>query len=213
MGETPGNASEFLEQVKGWKRNLRLAQELNVATPHPTLLIGALEKMSSSIIKTSTQMAFRLNSARAQLMGDINPTLGKCHQLCGFGHGRSRRTIHAGTKVNTTVKVKALDGGGQDLQPKGDGKGKGSDKGGRTPPPCKFFGTDDGCKKCQDCTYLHDWSTLDKKGPPRSYTCSSTKHRARDCTVKSLNGAGGHQAGAGDANSSKNNKRRKGENI
>ena len=64
-GKTPGNASEFLEQVRGWKRNLRRAQELNVATPDPTLLIGALDKMSSSIIKTSTQMAFRLNSTRA----------------------------------------------------------------------------------------------------------------------------------------------------
>ena len=73
---------------------------------------------------------------------------------------------------------------------KGDGKGKSSDKPGRT-PACKFFGTDDGCKKGQDCTYQHDWSTLDKKGPPRCWTCSSTKHSKRDCTVRAMATGGG----------------------
>ena len=71
-GKTAGGPSEFVEQVRGWKRNLRRAQELNVTTPDPTLLMGALDKMSSTIIKTSSQMAFRLNSTRAQLMVDIN---------------------------------------------------------------------------------------------------------------------------------------------
>ena len=62
MGKPAGGPSEFVEQVRGWKRNLRRAQELNVTTPDPTLLMGALDKMSSTIIKTSSQMAFRLNS-------------------------------------------------------------------------------------------------------------------------------------------------------
>eukprot|EP00435_Cladocopium_sp_Y103_P030541 s3116_g7.t1 len=74
-GKVPGGNGELVEQVRAWKRNLRRAQELNVATPDPTLLIGALDRMSGAIIKTSSQMAFRLNSARAQLMVDISPTL------------------------------------------------------------------------------------------------------------------------------------------
>ena len=53
-GKTAGGPSEFVEQVRGWKRNLRRAQELNVTTPDPTLLMGALDKMSSTIIKISS---------------------------------------------------------------------------------------------------------------------------------------------------------------
>eukprot|EP00435_Cladocopium_sp_Y103_P005472 s1608_g1.t2 len=196
-GKTPNSASEFLEQVRNWKRNLRRAQELNVATPDPTLLIGALDKMSSAIIKTSTQMAFRLNSTRAQLMVDINPTLASVTNYADAVMAEAEGLLHAGAQVNATVKVKALNNEAVDGPSKGDGKdgkgGKGLEKSGRV--ACKFFGTEDGCKKGQDCTYLHDWSTLDKGGPPRCWTCSSTKHARRDCTVKAINGSGDGKGG------------------
>ena len=189
-GKTAGGPSEFVEQVRGWKRNLRRAQELNVTTPDPTLLMGALDKMSSTIIKTSSQMAFRLNSTRAQLMVDINPTLASVTNYADAIMGEAEGLLHAGVQTQTTAKVKAIDGGVVEAPAKGDGKGKSSDKPGRT-PACKFFGTDDGCKKGQDCTYQHDWSTLDKKGPPRCWTCSSTKHSRRDCTVRAMTTGGG----------------------
>ena len=189
-GKTAGGPSEFVEQVRGWKRNLRRAQELNVTTPDPTLLMGALDKMSSTIIKTSSQIAFRLNSTRAQLMVDINPTLASVTNYADAIMGEAEGLLHAGVQTQTTAKVKAIDGGVVEAPAKGDGKGKSSDKPGRT-PACKFFGTDDGCKKGQDCTYQHDWSTLDKKGPPRCWTCSSTKHSRRDCTVRAMTTGGG----------------------
>lgn len=50
-GKTSSGPAEFVEQVRGWKRNLRRAQELNVATPDPTLLMGALDKMSNTITR------------------------------------------------------------------------------------------------------------------------------------------------------------------
>ena len=60
-GKAPSGIGEFLEQVRSWKRNLTRAQELKVATPDPTLLMGALDRISSTIIKSSNQLAFRLN--------------------------------------------------------------------------------------------------------------------------------------------------------
>ena len=35
---------EALEQLRAWKRYFRRAQELKIATPDATLLVGALEK-------------------------------------------------------------------------------------------------------------------------------------------------------------------------
>eukprot|EP00435_Cladocopium_sp_Y103_P038238 s480_g10.t1 len=198
-GKAPGTAGEVLEQIRGWKRNLRRAQELNVATPDPTLLIGALDKMSASIIKSSTQMAFRLNSTRAQLMVDINPTLGSVTNYADAIMAEAEGLLHAGAQINTTVKVKALDGGPTEPPKKGDGKGKAPEKTGKG-PVCKFFGTEDGCKKGLDCSYVHDWSTLDKS-QMRCWTCSSTKHNRRDCTVKALSGAGGGAEGGSNGGS------------
>ena len=103
---------------------------------------------------------------------------------------------HGGVPVPTTVKVKAMDGAPADGPPKGDGKGKMLEKTGKG-PVCKFFGTDDGCKKGADCTYVHDWSLLDRKGPPRCWNCSSTKHSKRDCTVKALSSSGGSSGDQG----------------
>eukprot|EP00435_Cladocopium_sp_Y103_P065207 s1247_g27.t1 len=194
-GKSPGTAGEVLEQIRGWKRNLRRAQELNVATPDPTLLIGALDKMSGSIIRSSTQLAFRLNSTRAQLMVDINPTLSSVTTYADAIMAEAEGLLHAGTQVNTTVKVKAMDGGAPEPpQKKGDGKGKAPERTGKG-PACKFFGTEDGCKKGQDCSYVHDWSTVDRS-QPRCWTCSSTKDQKRDCTVKAITGPGG-SSGAG----------------
>eukprot|EP00435_Cladocopium_sp_Y103_P044759 s704_g12.t1 len=184
-GKTPSSPGEFLEQVRGWKRNLRRAQELNVATPDPTLLMGALDKMSSTILKSSAQMAFRLNSTRAQLMVDINPTLSSVTNYADAVMAEAEGLLHAGAQVQAAVKVKALEGASVEVQPKGDGKGKGPEKTGKG-PLCKFFGTTDGCKKGAECTYVHNWDGIDRRG--RCWNCSSTKHSRKDCTVKTVGG-------------------------
>ena len=84
-----------------------------------------------------------------------------------------------------------MDGPSGDSAPKGDGKGKAAEKrGGKGErSPCKFFGTDDGCKKGAECTYLHDWTTIDKRG--RCWNCSSTKNSKREYTVKAMSTGGG----------------------
>eukprot|EP00435_Cladocopium_sp_Y103_P062154 s1305_g23.t1 len=191
-GKAPAGIGEFLEQVRGWKRNLRRAQELKVATPDPTLLMGALDRMSSSIIKSSNQLAFRLNSTRAQLMVDINPTLTGVTNYADAIMAEAEGLLHAGAQAPATAKVKAIDGPPPDLlpQPKGGGKGKSDEKGksGKGRAPCKYFGTPDGCKKGADCTFLHDWDSIDKRG--RCWTCSSTKHAKKECTVKAVAGGG-----------------------
>ena len=98
-------------------------------------------------------------------------------------------------RLSRSSHVKSMDGGAVEALPKGDGKGKGPEKTGKG-PTCKFFGTEDGCKKGEDCTYVHDWSTLDKS-VMRCWTCSSTKHSKKDCTVKAMSSSSGAARDAG----------------
>ena len=41
--------NEVVEMLRGWRRSLRRAQELEIATPDATLLLGALDKMSELV--------------------------------------------------------------------------------------------------------------------------------------------------------------------
>ena len=195
-GRSPTNLMDFLDQIKTWKRSLRRAQELKVATPDPTLLIGALDKMSGVVVKSSPQAAFRLNSMRTQLMVDVNPTLPSVVNYADSVMAEAESLFHGGVPANATVKVKALEGGAQaEASQKGEGKGKSQEKSGKGDRfPCKVFGTEDGCKKGADCSYIHDWNGIEKKG--RCWNCSSTKHSRRDCTVKAMTSKG---SSAGDS--------------
>eukprot|EP00435_Cladocopium_sp_Y103_P033610 s2015_g8.t1 len=95
-------------------------------------------------------------------MVDINPTLCSVTTFADAVMAEAEGLLHAGAQVNTTVKVKALNQEAVDPPPKGEGKGsKGADRADRAGKAvCKFFGTEDGCKKGQDCTYIHDWPSM-----------------------------------------------------
>eukprot|EP00435_Cladocopium_sp_Y103_P030096 s34_g7.t1 len=191
-GKPPTTVVELLDQLRGWKRSLKRAEELKVATPDPTLLIGALDRMSGMVTKTSPQAAFRLNTTRAALMVDISPTLTGVVNYADSVLAEAEGMYHGGMQLNTAVKVKAIDGPQPEPQQpsKGTGKGKSEEKGSEggkgSKPLCKFFGTPDGCKKGAECTYVHNWDGIDRRG--RCWNCSSTKHSRKDCTVKAVGG-------------------------
>ena len=88
--------------------------------------------------------------------------------------------------------VKALSGDGQKPWDRNDGQ-KPRDKQDGDKAPCRFWGTEEGCRG-EKCTYAHSWGSLEKSS--RCLLCSSTKHRKKDCpTVKPKEGNGGAQKG------------------
>ena len=199
---SPANVGEAVEALRGWRRGLQRALELGVSTPDPTLLMNALDRLGASISKSSTQAAFRMSSTRAALQVDICPTHQNAINYADTLVAEAEGAFHSGL-AQGTVKVKAATapepakearegkGGKGAEKPADDGGGKGK----RGPPACNFFGTEDGCKKGANCTYKHDWSTLEKRG--RCWTCSSTKHTQRECTVKAMTSNGKDGADGG----------------
>ena len=83
----------------------------------------------------------------------------------------------------------------------GNGGGGGAPDGKRPPTstntatkqiPCKYFSSDEGCKKGAECTFKHDWSLVDKYG--RCFNCGSTQHTKKDCGVKARRPSDGAKA-------------------
>ena len=60
---------------------------------------------------------------------------------------------------------------------KGDQKGSTLDK-----PVCRYFLSDQGCKKGQKCPFPHEWKGISKQG--RCWSCRSTQHMKPECPVK-----------------------------
>ena len=116
---------EALEQLRAWKRYLRRAQELKIATPDATLLVGALEKYVGVIVKASPQTSFRLNSARAGLRVDVAPVVDSVLQFADVVLAEAEAGFHS-TAQGTAAKVTD--------KPKDFGKGGGKGKEGRLLP-------------------------------------------------------------------------------
>ena len=82
---------------------------------------------------------------------------------------------------NHVTKVKAMTTVAEEKAENGVVKARAEGRG--EEKPCRFWGTEEGCRKGQDCRFKHDWGGLEKKG--RCFGCSGTGHSKKDCpTVK-----------------------------
>ena len=186
--KAPQSMNEVVEALRGWRRSLRRAQELDIATPDATLLLGALDKMTELVGRTSSQVAFRMSSTRATLGVDVTPTLETAMSFSDMLTAEAEslaiselQPIQEIKGAPHATKVKAMTAAIEEKVEKGTEKPKGEGK--SDEKICRFWGSDEGCRKGQGCRFKHDWGGLEKKG--RCFGCSSTKHAKRDCpTVK-----------------------------
>ncbi|CAK9080208.1 unnamed protein product, partial [Durusdinium trenchii] len=167
--KSPQSLNETVELLRGWRRSLRRAQELEIATPDSTLLLGALDKMSEQIVKASSQAAFRTSSTRAALGVDVTPTLESvlnfADMLTAEAESLAISELQPQQDIKsapTTTKVKAMSTVLEERPEKGAGKSKGDGK--QEERVCRFWGSEDGCRKGQECRFKHEWGSLEKKG-------------------------------------------------
>eukprot|EP00913_Durusdinium_trenchii_P002203 g2035.t1 len=189
--KTPGTVQELLETLRGWRRSLRRAQELDITTPDATLLLGAVDRMSAPVVKASGQAAFRVSSTRATLGVDVTPTLAS---VLGFADSllAEAETLAFGetppveevVKPTPTVKVKAM---ATTLEEKIDKNSTYKGKNDVAEKVCRFWGSEEGCRRGQECKFKHDWTGIEKKG--RCFGCSAQGHAKKDCPVMKPKGS------------------------
>ena len=144
--KAPKSLNETVELLRGWRRSLRRAQELEIATPDSTLLLGALDRVSEQIIKASSQAAFRTSSTRAALGVDVTPNLESvlnfADMLTAEAESLAMSEIQPQPEVKppaSATKVKVMTTFPEDKAEKGAGKAK--TEGSREERACRFYGT------------------------------------------------------------------------
>ena len=198
--KVPAGLGDLLGSIRQWRRSLGRSYELRV-TIDPLVLTGVLSKFAEGTGKLGgSQVAFRLASMRQQLDVDRTPGWESVNDWAEYIQAELEELANAqviagkATPSNPPAlapvltqgnpAVKALYGDGQKPWERPDGE----------KAPCRFWGTDEGCRRGEKCTFAHAWGSLEKSS--RCLLCSSTKHRKKRCpTVKPKDGNGGAQRG------------------
>ena len=184
-----GGTQEVLGALRNWRRWLVRAQELGLVLPDAMILASVLGRFSDSLTKLgSSQLGFRLSTMRQDLGIDHRPTTAAVMDMAEYLQAEAEELalLHP-TKTTTTavsnpqpnpgapaVKAMSYGNGGDQTQDRS--------KTGRA--PCRFWKTEEGCKKGAECTYLHD--ATDMKG--RCFGCGSTLHVKKECPVSKKTG-------------------------
>ena len=196
--ENPREETTLAAGVAGlrkWIRWRRRAKDIGVSIPDPTVLLRGLTKLTRKVLGGHADLAFRISLARNTLLLDSVPnhtTVGQFadHLLAELEqlHLQDRKKKEP-TAPLVDPKAKEIKG----EMEKGKGKGKSKDKGGAKGdrrdaprgaagegdevPKCRFYLTEQGCRKGRLC----DWSHDQTDGRRRCYACGSLEHLAPDC--------------------------------
>ena len=193
-GKCSDKPCEMLEWVRAWRRNVTRATELGVTVPDPMVLLRALQGLNDWLCQRNPQIAYRLNSVRQQLNVDQKPSFSGVWEFSEHLLAESETMVVSQDFGGTTnppkgskPSVKAVQGpfGGSQNPPRDETTKPGS--GGAvavnaeavtSQNPCKFWMTDDGCKRSDKCKFKH--SILSSKDN-RCFACSAVGHSKKDC--------------------------------
>ncbi|CAE6970309.1 inlI [Symbiodinium natans] len=193
--EEPGGATspqEAVEMLRLWHRVYQRAKDLALITPDPSILLKALDGLVRKPLQENAEVTFRMQLLRYHLKVDITPSvdgvlaihrayLAEFEQLAmrkgprkGGGAGGD-----AGSNGPATPKMRAI--GGKNDQP---GAQRDGSQGGGQLKPCRFFLTDEGCRRGKACKFEH---AMDKDKRERCWTCGSKQHTSKTCPTKVKN--------------------------
>ncbi|CAL1129507.1 unnamed protein product [Cladocopium goreaui] len=177
--------SEAPNALRRWMRWRSRTQEIGAIAPDPALLLKGLNRMTRRVLDAHKDLKFRVSLARSTLGVDTTPTetnVGQLatHLLAEFEQASlTEKKAGTGNNRNEAVKLKSLE-----AEKSEKGKGKGKDRSERSheeesgKAKCRFFLTDQGCRKGRECSFSHELKDEKK----RCYVCGSPEHFAPSCS-------------------------------
>lgn len=169
-----GQAVVTLRKWLGWKRR---AEEVGVSIPDPTILARGLSKLTKKLISVHPELHFRLQLVRSSLMVDSVPTHDAISKYSEHLLAELEQMGHQSRKKETPTelpKIKKMEDHGRDTKEKKEGKESEEREKGK----CRFYLTDQGCRRGKTCTFSHDLKDEKK----RCWVCGSCEHFAPACT-------------------------------
>ena len=174
--------------IRRWLRWRRRTQEIGAVAPDPSIMLKGLNRMTKKILESNKELQFRVSLARSSLGIDTTPNETNLEHFVNHLLAEVEQLALTEKRVGPAAqkdlpKLKALDGE--------KGKGKGKEKGSEEERPkmkCKFFNTDQGCRKGKECTFLHE---IQDPGKKRCWACGSVDHFANACPRSKGDGSPG----------------------
>ena len=202
------DASSAASALRLWHRQKQRATELGASIPDALLQVRALETVVSQVVAKHPQALFRISTFRMEAGLDEKPTDLSIAQFLELLTAEMDALALGTTSLDGTATPSA-----KVLQLEQDGKGnKMQDAASK---PCRFWGSESGCKHGRNCKFQHGALSDQSK---RCFCCSSTEHRKQDCPYKdaqpsmssSMVGGSGSVGGGKPAGKGKNGKSGKG---
>ena len=197
--DSPEEAQTLPMAVTGlrkWLRWHRRAGEVGVVRPDATIQVKGLGRLMKKVLRDNADLAFRIQLAKSSLQIDTTPTEASVMTYANHLLAEVEQIAHQDRKRkeekngSPDAKLKKF---GEDS--KGEGKGWRSEK----TTTCKFFCSDDGCRKGRACSWAH---VLDDK--KRCWTCGSIHHFSPSCErPKEASKEGGEKTGKAEGKGQK----------
>ena len=197
--ELPPEATSLADALTGlrrWTRWRRRAMDMGVSEPDPFLLLKGLNRIVKKPLEAHRELNFRISLARSTLQVDATPTSAsitqfalhlqaEVEQVAHLEGGRRKESAPEkvfkddlkvkGAKVKGLVTEDTRGASNVDGRPSEQNAGESS-----SPPRCRFFLTDQGCRKGRECRFDHN----QKDEKRRCYGCGSIEHLASACPRK-----------------------------
>ena len=186
------NASvhELLAALRLWRRNLGRARELGLQLPDPLILVNLLTRWSDHLGRHGgAQLVYRVASLRQALALDTFPTATSVLEFSEAVHAEAEQlalsmTSSSTTSTSGTHHPPSLP---NPEKPKKENPKAAALKTPDSPtnagdspkPKCKFWGSPVGCKRGEQCKFLHSWDGMQRKG--KCWNCSAEGHMKPDC--------------------------------
>eukprot|EP00439_Symbiodinium_sp_Y106_P010606 s6827_g1.t1 len=183
--EAANNVSEAVDHLRQWSRYFKRAKDLKLSTPDPSILLKALDGLARRPLQEHQDITFRMSLLRCHLKVDFAPTedsimamqrayLAEFEQMGyrkhkpggGHQHQQPQPRIKAAELPPGTIPMPTP-------SPKAGSR------------PCKFFLSDDGCRRGKDCKYEHSMNSMSKaEKRERCYVCGAKGHMSSNCPTK-----------------------------
>ena len=178
--------TEVVARLRKWRRYLARADEMGIAAPDASILLKGLDLTLQKVLEKFPEVKFRLDLARNDLRLSSAPTQDSVlkyyqHALAELQQvapSPKRQAEPARLKGATTTTGAGT--GGSTSTPGSPTKSKG---------PCKFFASDNGCKRGSTCPYTHEFTSKAER-KQRCWTCGATNHRQSECPTTGGGGGG-----------------------
>ena len=183
--------AEALQTLRQWRRWLSRAEELGLALPDGLVLMAVLNKVGEVISKGNGQVGFRIALVRQELMVDVRPDLEYIKLYAEFLQAESEELALASSAKTPTASLPPAPNANAATNPVlkafadqkyQDGKPGGFNKRKASGMPCRFWGTEEGCRRGGGCSFAHSWEGISKTN--RCFQCSGVGHAKKDCPIK-----------------------------